>query len=61
MRGTVVYKMTGSGNDFVMLDGRSTSPERWPATRVAALCDRRTGVGADGLVILTPEPRAGSG
>ena len=35
MRGTIVYKMTGSGNDFVMLDGRFTSPERWPATRVA--------------------------
>jgi diaminopimelate epimerase len=55
VRGTVIYKMTGSGNDFVMLDGRSTSPERWPATRVAAICDRRSGVGADGLVILTPD------
>jgi diaminopimelate epimerase len=47
--------MTGSGNDFVMLDGRFTSPERWPATRVAAICDRRSGVGGDGLVILTPD------
>ena len=55
MRGTIVYKMTGSGNDFVMLDGRHTSAERWPATRVAALCDRRSGVGADGLVVLTPD------
>ena len=55
MRGTIIYKMTGSGNDFVMLDGRFTSPDRWPATRVAAICDRRSGVGADGLVILTPD------
>jgi diaminopimelate epimerase len=55
MRGTVVYKMTGSGNDFVVLDGRATEPDRWLATRVAALCDRRTGVGADGMVILTPD------
>ena len=55
MRGTVVYKMTGSGNDFVVLDGRGTEPDRWPATRVAALCDRRTGVGADGMVILRPD------
>ena len=47
--------MTGSGNDFVMLDGRFTSPEKWPATRVAAICDRRSGVGADGMVILTPD------
>jgi diaminopimelate epimerase len=47
--------MTGSGNDFIVLDGRFTGPERWPASRVAALCDRRTGVGADGMVILTPD------
>ena len=55
MRGTIFFKMTGSGNDFVMLDGRFTSAERWPATRIASICDRRSGVGADGLVILTPD------
>ncbi len=55
MRGTIIYKMTGSGNDFVLLDGRATTPAEWPAARVAQLCDRRTGVGADGLVILTPD------
>jgi diaminopimelate epimerase len=55
VRGTIVYKMTGSGNDFVLLDGRATTPEEWPAPRVVQLCDRRTGVGADGLVILTPD------
>lgn len=55
MRGTVVYKMTGSGNDFVMLDGRCTDPDRWPAEQVASICDRRSGIGADGLVILTPD------
>jgi diaminopimelate epimerase len=54
MRGTLFYKMTGSGNDFVMLDGRATSPEQWGPARVRAICDRRKGVGADGLVILTP-------
>ena len=55
MRGTIVYKMTGSGNDFVVLDGRSTSAGEWPAERIVRLCDRRNGVGADGLVLLTPE------
>jgi diaminopimelate epimerase len=55
VKGTVFYKMTGSGNDFVVLDGRSTAPERWPGDRIRALCDRRSGIGADGLVILTPE------
>lgn len=54
VRGILFYKMTGSGNDFVILDGRSTTPDRWPAERVRAICDRRNGVGADGLVILTP-------
>jgi diaminopimelate epimerase len=54
MTGVPFYKMTGSGNDFVILDGRSTRPEQWPEARVRAICDRRNGVGADGLVILTP-------
>jgi diaminopimelate epimerase len=54
VRGTIFYKMSGSGNDFVVLDGRFTDGSRWPAEQVRAVCDRRTGVGADGLVILTP-------
>ncbi|HEX2251119.1 MAG TPA: diaminopimelate epimerase [Gemmatimonadales bacterium] len=49
--------MSGSGNDFVMLDGRATTPGQWPTSQVRAICDRRNGVGADGLVILTPEAR----
>ena len=54
VRGILFFKMTGSGNDFVMLDGRATVPDAWPPARVQAICDRRNGVGADGLVILTP-------
>jgi diaminopimelate epimerase len=49
------YKMTGSGNDFVFLDGRSESASDWSASEIAAICDRRTGVGGDGLVVVTPE------
>lgn len=55
MSGAAFYKMSGSGNDFVMLDGRETTPADWPAEKIRAVCDRRDGVGADGLVILTPE------
>jgi diaminopimelate epimerase len=55
MKGTIVYKMTGSGNDFVVLDGRATDAREWTPARVAQLCHRRTGVGADGLVLLTPD------
>jgi diaminopimelate epimerase len=57
MSGQVFFKMSGSGNDFVMLDGRTTQPADWPTERIQALCDRRHGVGADGLVILTPDGR----
>jgi diaminopimelate epimerase len=53
--GKSFYKMSGSGNDFIMLDGRSTSPAEWPAERIRAVCDRREGAGADGLLILAPE------
>lgn len=49
------YKMTGSGNDFVMLDGREHQLADWPAERIAATCARQTGVGADGLVVLVAE------
>jgi len=53
--GASFYKMSGSGNDFVMLDGRQTTPADWPAERIREVCDRRDGVGGDGLLILTPE------
>jgi diaminopimelate epimerase len=53
VKGTVFYKMTGSGNDFVLLDGRSTKPEEWSRERIVRLCDRRSGVGADGLQLET--------
>jgi diaminopimelate epimerase len=49
------FKMTGSGNDFIMLDGREHEPAAWTPKRIQAACDRRTGIGADGLVILAPE------
>ena len=52
---TRFYKMTGSGNDFVFVDGRETTLAEWPAERIAAACDRRFGVGGDGLVLLEPE------
>ncbi|MBA2290955.1 MAG: diaminopimelate epimerase [Gemmatimonadales bacterium] len=50
----VFHKMTGSGNDFVVLDGRTTDRGHWTPERIAQICDRRDGVGGDGLVIVTP-------
>lgn len=59
LKGTVFYKMSGSGNDFIMLDGRHTDSSVWSPDRIVEVCDRRHGVGADGLVILTPEGAGG--
>lgn len=49
--------MTGSGNDFVFVDGRASPVEYWSGDLVRAVCARGTGVGADGLVILEPGSR----
>lgn len=46
--------MTGSGNDFVIIDGRTSNPADWTRDAVARICDRRNGVGGDGLVFVTP-------
>ncbi len=45
-------KMNGAGNDFIMLDGRHLHGLTLGPERIKALCDRRTGVGADGLIIV---------
>ena len=52
--------MTGSGNDFVMVDARHSTPEQWAATDIRAVCARGTGVGADGLVFVGPGTRPDS-
>src|SRR5207237_643739 len=58
--GTAIYKMTGSGNDFVMVDARHTTPEQWAAADIRAVCARGTGVGADGRVFVGPGTRPDS-
>lgn len=52
--------MTGSGNDFVMVDGRVSAPEDWSAADIRGVCARGTGIGADGLVFVTPGSRPGA-
>jgi diaminopimelate epimerase len=52
--------MTGSGNDFVMLDARHATPDGWAPEDIRAVCARGTGIGADGLVFVGPgtQPRS---
>ena len=53
------YKYQGAGNDFLIADNRDGSVVL-TTEQIAALCDRRYGVGADGLMLLE-SPMEGSG
>jgi len=58
--GLPIYKMTGSGNDFVMVDARVSTPADWTPEDMQAVCARGTGIGADGIVFVGPGSHAGA-
>jgi diaminopimelate epimerase len=60
LEGAVIYKMTGSGNDFVFVDGRIDRADSWTPEHIRAVCARGTGVGADGFVVLEPGSASGA-
>jgi len=45
-------KVQGSGNDFVLLEGRQAQQD-WSQLAIA-MCDRHFGIGADGLLLVLP-------
>jgi len=54
-------KMHGAGNDFVVIDHRTRSLPDSAAARTTLftrLCDRRRGIGADGVLLLERDPSA---
>jgi diaminopimelate epimerase len=50
-------KLHGTANDFIYVDARAGFPGD-PAAVARRLCDRRRGIGADGLILLLPSAEA---
>jgi diaminopimelate epimerase len=53
---TFFHKFHGAGNDFILIDNRQLTFEADKISLVAGMCDRRFGIGADGLMLLQEHP-----
>jgi diaminopimelate epimerase len=58
MSGVAVTKMHGTFNDFAVIDQRNGTEVEDPAAFARRVCDRRAGIGCDGLILIQPSATA---
>lgn len=52
------WKMHGAGNDFILVDDRAEQFPSLSSVWVQHLCARRTGIGAEGVILIQPSKKA---
>ena len=57
MKAVLFAKMSGAGNDFVVIDNRKNAVKN-PKTFAIAVCDRKMSVGADGVLLVERSKKA---
>lgn len=57
MTGLQFFKYQGTGNDFIMMDNRDGNIQLTLA-QIQRLCDRKFGIGSDGLILIETTPEA---
>jgi len=49
-------KLSGAGNDFVLFDSRINSGLKLNPLKIRKICDRKYGVGGDGILLISDNP-----